>query len=202
MLALAIGFPIALIFAWAFEMTPEGVKLEKHVDRSQSITHVTSQKLNNVIIGLLVMALGYFVYDKFVLDAGRDAALVEATTKAVTDQAATEANTSGGTDAEDHSIAVLPFVNMSSDAEQEYFSDGLSEELLNLLAKIPDLRVTSRSSAFSYKGKDFKIADVGRELNVANVLEGSVRKSGNTIRVTAQLIRVEDDVHMWFCIRF
>jgi len=95
------------------------------------------------------------------------------------------------------SIAVLPFVNMSDDASNEFFSDGLSEELINLLAKIPGLRVTSRSSAFSYKGKDFKIADVGRELNVSNVLEGSVRKAGNQVRITAQLIKVDGDVHLW-----
>ncbi|NNE05348.1 MAG: hypothetical protein HKN15_06460 [Xanthomonadales bacterium] len=191
MLVLGIGFVLALFFAWEFELTPEGLKKEKDVDRSQSITHVTSQKLNYLIIGMLVLALGYFAYDKFVLDANRDAALVEATTQALTEQAA-EVPVD-----ESPSIAVLPFVNMSSDEEQEYFSDGLSEELLNLLARVPDLRVTSRSSAFYYKGKDIKISDVGRELNVANVLEGSVRKSGNQIRVTAQLIRVADDVHLW-----
>jgi TolB-like protein/Tfp pilus assembly protein PilF len=92
---------------------------------------------------------------------------------------------------------VLPFVNMSSDEEQEYFSDGLSEELLNLLARIPELRVTSRSSAFFYKGKDFKIADVGRELGVEHILEGSVRRSGDIIRITSQLIEVDSDVHIW-----
>jgi TolB-like protein/Flp pilus assembly protein TadD len=95
------------------------------------------------------------------------------------------------------SIAVLPFINMSSDQEQEYFSDGLSEELLNLLAKIPELKVTSRSTSFFYKGKDFKIADVGRELGVNHILEGSVRRSGDRIRVTAQLIDVAEDAHLW-----
>jgi len=99
--------------------------------------------------------------------------------------------------APDRSIAVLPFVNMSSDPEQEYFSDGLSEELLNLLAKVPDLTVASRTSAFSFKGKDVKIADVASELNVAHVLEGSVRKAGNQVRITAQLIDAERDVHLW-----
>jgi TolB-like protein/Flp pilus assembly protein TadD len=193
MLFVAIGFPFAMIFAWAFEMTPEGLKRESEVDRSQSITHETGQKLNYTIIAVLVLALGYFAYDKFTLSVGREAALVEATTQAVSEQFATEEPAVES----DNSIAVLPFVNMSSDEEQEYFSDGLSEELLNLLAKIPELRVTSRSSAFSYKGKDFKIADVGRELNVSNVLEGSVRKAGNKVRVTAQLIRVEGDVHVW-----
>ena len=107
------------------------------------------------------------------------------------------ANLINSTEASGPSIAVLPFVNMSSDAEQEYFSDGLSEELLNLLAKIPALRVASRTSAFSYKGKDITIGDVGRELNVGHVLEGSVRKSGTRIRITAQLIVVEHDTHLW-----
>ena len=190
---LVLGLVFSVFFAWVYELTPEGLKREKEVDRSQSITSQTGRKLDFLVIGLLVAALGYFAYDKFVLDAHRDAALVEATTQALSKQAA-EAEVPVD---ESPSIAVLPFVNMSSDAEQEYFSDGLSEELLNLLAKIPELRVTSRSSAFFYKGKDIKITDVGRELNVANVLEGSVRKSGNTIRVTAQLIRVVDDVHLW-----
>ncbi len=95
------------------------------------------------------------------------------------------------------SIAVLPFVNMSSDKDQEYFSDGLSEELLNLLAKIPELRVAARTSSFYYKGKDVKLTDVARELQVAHLLEGSVRKSGNRVRITAQLIRASDGYHQW-----
>ncbi len=95
------------------------------------------------------------------------------------------------------SIAVLPFLNMSTDADQGFFADGLSEELLNLLAKIPALQVTSRSSAFSYKGKDIKLAQVARELNVAHILEGSVRKSGNRLRITAQLIDARTDTHLW-----
>jgi adenylate cyclase len=191
---LATGLPFALFFAWAFEMTPEGLKRESDVDRSQSITPQTGKKLNNLITAFMALAIAYFVYDKFVLSSGRDAELVAATTKAVAEQTQVKQAVSAESDI---SIAVLPFVNMSSDAEQEYFSDGLSEELLNLLAKIPELRVTSRSSAFSYKGKDFKIADVGRELNVSNVLEGSVRKAGHQVRVTAQLIRVDGDVHIW-----
>lgn len=191
---LAAGLPFALFFAWAFEMTPEGLKREHEVDRSQSITPQTGKKLNNMILVVMALAIAYFAYDKFVLSGEREAALVAATTQAVSEQndVAGEEPTNS-----DRSIAVLPFVNMSSDTEQEYFSDGLSEELLNLLAKIPELRVTSRSSAFSYKGKDFKIADVGRELNVSNVLEGSVRKAGNKVRVTAQLIKVDGDVHIW-----
>ncbi|MCH7506164.1 MAG: tetratricopeptide repeat protein [Proteobacteria bacterium] len=193
LLLLGIGFLLALFFAWAFELTPQGLMREHKVDRSQSIAHETSRKLDFVIIGVLVLALGYFAYDKFVLDASRDAALVEATTQAVSAQAAAEEASVES----DKSIAVLSFVNMSDDASNEFFSDGLAEELINLLAKIPGLRVTSRSSAFSYKGKDFKIADVGRELNVSNVLEGSVRKAGNQVRITAQLIKVDGDVHLW-----
>ena len=187
---LAIGFIPVIVFAWAFELTPDGLKKDRDVDRSQSITPQTGKKLDRVVMVVLAVALGYFSFDKFVLDPARDSVLVEETTQQARSDALVE---SYG----DKSIAVLPFVNMSSDKEQEYFSDGLSEELLNLLAKIPELRVTSRSSAFSFKGKDFKIADVGRELNVSNVLEGSVRKSGNMVRITAQLISVEGDVHLW-----
>jgi len=194
MLFLAVGLPLAMIFAWAFELTPEGLKREHTVDRSHSITRTTGRKLDFVIIGVLMLALAYFAIDKFVLSADRDAALIEATTQSISDRAAAEPES---TDVSDKSIAVLPFVNMSDDEGNEYFSDGLSEELLNLLAKIPELRVTSRSSAFSYKGKDFKITDVGRELNVSHVLEGSVRKAGNQVRITAQLIDVSDDTHLW-----
>ena len=190
---LATGLPFALFFAWAFEMTPEGLKRESEVDRSQSITHETGQKLNYTIIAVLVLALGYFAYDKFVLTSGRDAALVEATTQAISEQVVTEEAPSES----DKSIAVLPFVNMSSDEEQEYFSDGLSEELLNLLAKIPELRVAARTSSFSLKGKELQISEVGEILKVAHVLEGSVRKAGNQVRITAQLIQAEDGYHLW-----
>ena len=173
---LILGFPLAIFFAWAFEMTPEGLKLEKDVDRDASITPRTGRKLDRTIIALLVVAVSYFGWQYF------DKPAIEDLAESIAGQP---------------SIAVLPFENMSSDQEQEYFSDGLTEELLNLLAKIPELKVTSRTSAFFYKGKDIRISEVGRELNVAHVLEGSVRKSGNRIRITAQLIEVEDDVHLW-----
>ena len=178
LLLLIIGFPVALLFAWAYELTPEGLKKEKDVDRSESITHITSRKIDFVIIGVLVVAVGFLLVDKLYLGEG-DTAPDEVI--------ATERK----------SIAVLPFINMSDDTSNEYFSDGISEELLNLLARIPELRVISRTSAFSYKGKDFKIADVGRELNVDHVLEGSVRRSGDQIRITAQLIDVSEDAHIW-----
>ena len=192
-LLVAIGLPIALFFAWAFELTPEGIKKEKDVDRSQSITKVTSQKLNNAIIGLLVVALGYFALDKFLLDPKRDAAEIATAIEGSRDQVP-EPVASGVTE---KSIAVLPFVNMSSDEEQEYFSDGLSEELLNLLAKIPELRVAARTSSFSFKGQSIEIPEIASRLKVDHVLEGSVRKSGNQIRITAQLIQADNGYHLW-----
>lgn len=190
---LATGIPFALFFAWAFEMTPEGLKRESEVDRTQSITPQTGKKLNTMIFTVMALAIAYFSYDKFVLTSGRDAALIEATTQTVSEQVAME-ETPADTD---KSIAVLPFVNMSDDASNEYFSDGLSEELLNLLAKIPELRVAARTSSFSLKGKELQIAEVGEILKVAHVLEGSVRKSGSRLRITAQLIKADDGYHLW-----
>jgi len=189
-IVLSIAFIPTLIFSWVFEMTPEGLTKEVNVEQEHSITRYTGKKLDRAITVLLVLGLSYFAFDKFVLDPRRDAQLVETTTQ--------QARSGAPSQSIAHpSIAVLPFVNMSDDAENEYFSDGLAEELLNLLTKIPQLKVASRTSAFSFKGKDFKISDVGRELNVAHVLEGSVRKSGDLIRITAQLIKVEDGFHMW-----
>ena len=198
MLVMALGFPVVVFFSWAYEVTPEGIKRESEIDRSQSITHVTGRKLGRAITAVLVIALAFLAIDKFVLSAGREKAAIEAAVQEATSQVLSEKVATEETLAEpDKSIAVLPFINMSDDANNEFFSEGLSEELLNLLAKIPGLRVTSRSSAFSFKGKDFLIADIGRQLNVSNVLEGSVRKAGNQVRITAQLIKVDGDVHLW-----
>ncbi len=165
---LAIGFPIALIFSWFYEITPEGISLEKDVDRSESITQVTGRRLEFIVISLLCAAVILFAYDKWGI---------------------------GGPP--EKSIAVLAFANMSGDPNQEYFSDGISEELLNLLAQIPELTVISRSSAFSFKGKDVDLRTVAEQLNVAHVLEGSVRKVGNRVRITAQLIEARSDSHLW-----
>jgi len=189
-IVLSIGFIPSLIISWVFEITPEGLRRDADVDRDHSITQVTGKKLDHIILVVLALALGYFAFDKFVLDPARDQSKVEIARQQGRTEALVE---SYG----DQSIAVLPFVNMSSDEEQEYFSDGISEELLNLLAKIPELRVISRSSAFSYKGKDFKLAQVAEELNVAHILEGSVRKAGNKVRITAQLIEARSDTHLW-----
>jgi TolB-like protein len=134
------------------------------------------------------LALVYFAFDKFVLAPKRAQSL--AASPAATPAAVTPA-------ADDNSIAVLPFVDMSQGKDQEYFSDGLSEELLNQLAQVPQLRVIARTSSFSFKGKEVGIADIARILKVGHVLEGSVRKSGNTLRITAQLIRTSDSSHLW-----
>ena len=195
---LATGLPFALFFAWAFEMTPEGLKRESEIDRSQSITTQTGRKLNNATIGVLVVALAYFAVDKFVFSTGRDEALVEATAKAITQQSQMEQqSTKAESEMVDNSIAVLPFADMSPNKDQDYFSDGLSEELLNLLAKIPELRVAARTSSFSFKDQNVEIPVIAERLKVAHILEGSVRTAGNKIRVTAQLIKAADGYHLW-----
>ena len=188
-----VGFPLALILAWAFELTPEGIKREKDVDRSQSITHITRRKLDYLIIAVLVLALGFFAFDKFVLDPSRDADLVQATTEAIAEQAAE----AGKEEIANKSIAVLAFTDLSPQGDQEYFSDGISEELLNVLAKIPGLRVAARTSSFQFKGQNRDIVDIGQQLNVALVLEGSVRKAGIQIRITAQLVDASNGFHLW-----
>ena len=188
---LAVAFVPALLFAWVFEMTPDGVKRDEEVPPGQSIAPQTAQRMNRMIIAVLLLALTYFGFDKFVLAPRR-----EAPASAMA-QPQVAAPVVAASVASDKSIAVLPFVNMSSDQEQEYFSDGLSEELLNQLAQIPQLRVIARTSSFSFKGKEVDVATIAKALNVANVLEGSVRKSGNTLRITAQLIRASDSSHLW-----
>ncbi len=189
-LFLIIGLPLALVFAWAFELTPEGLKREAEVEPAESIAHRTGRKLDFLIIGTLVLALGYFAYDKVLLDPQRDAALVENTKQAFQQEVAAAADAQ-------KSIAVLPFANMSADPEQEYFADGLAEELLNLLAGIAELRVAARTSSFSFKGENSDIRTIAEKLNVEHVLEGSVRKAGDTLRITAQLIKADSGYHLW-----
>jgi TolB-like protein/Tfp pilus assembly protein PilF len=196
-IVLAIGLVPALVVSWVFELTPEGLKREKDIDRSRSIAPQTGKKLDYVIMVALAVALGYFAFDKFVLTPQREAA-----TQARVAEQLEHARAQGRTEAliksyGDKSIAVLAFDDMSPDKDQEYLSDGIAEELINLLARIPELRIISRFSAFSYKGKDIKLAQVAEELNVAHVLEGSVRKAGNRIRITAQLIEGRSDSHLW-----
>jgi TolB-like protein/Tfp pilus assembly protein PilF len=196
MLGLAVGFPIAIIIAWAFEVTPDGVKLEKNVDRSQSVTRTTGQQLNRGIIVILSVAVVFLLTDRY-----RNPDRPEASTGP---QATMEAEAvissepiEPAVETTEKSIAVLPFVNMSSDPEQEYFSDGVSEEILNVLTRIPNLKVAARTSSFQFKGQNLDVADIGRQLQVNHLLEGSVRKAGNTLRITAQLVETETGFHLW-----
>jgi TolB-like protein/Flp pilus assembly protein TadD len=191
---LAIGFPITLVLSWVYELTPEGLKLEKDIDRTIPAPRDSTKKLDRIIIVLLALALGYFAFDKFLLSPQRQAEELATATREAHQEGRSEILVESYGE---KSIVVLPFVNMSSDPEQEYFSDGISEELLNLLAQVPDLRVISRSSAFSFKGKDIDVPAIAEQLSVAHVLEGSVRKVGNRVRITAQLIEARTDTHLW-----
>ena len=209
MLALAVGFPLAIFFAWAFEMTPDGVKRESEIDRSQSIAPQTGRKMDRNIIIAMALALAYFAYDKFLASPPGSMPQSGPDTHLPAESASTEQSVPANdafTQAEDSptalnpdekSVAVLPFINMSDDAQNEYFSDGISEELLNVLVRVKGLRVPSRTSSFTVKGSGKKLAEIGAELQVDHILEGSVRKSGDRIRVTAQLIDVNTDTHLW-----
>jgi TolB-like protein len=192
---LIIGFALALFFAWAFELTPEGVKRESEIDRSQSITTQTGRKLDRSIIIVLAVALAWFAWDKFDLDNYEDAP--QLTSTATSQSGETPKPELPVTVAAAQSVAVLPFVNMSDDKENEYFSDGISEELLNVLVRVEGLRVPSRTSSFTFKNSNKKVTEIGKELKVDHVLEGSVRKAGDRIRVTAQLVDVNTDTHLW-----
>jgi len=198
MLVLALGFPVVLFFSWAYEVTPEGLKRESEVDRSQSITHVTRHKLDRAITVVLVIALSYFAIDKYVLSDGPEeviaepmAAQVDAPTLAIPAVAKDAATETG------NSIAVLPFVNMSADKSSQYFSDGLADTVLHMLAQVRQLRVAARTSSFQFRDQNMDISAIGHQLNVSTVLEGSVQRAGDKIRVTAQLIDVTNGYHLW-----
>ena len=187
---LAIGLVPVLVFSWLFDLTPEGLRREKDVDHSQPASVSATRLFDRVIMVVLALAVGMFAFDKFVLGPGREALIEQSTAERVRSEILVQ---SYG----ENSIAVLPFVNMSDDKDNEYFSDGMSEEILNLLARVQRLRVISQSSSFSFKGKNLTIPEVAKQLGVAFVLEGSVRKFGNQLRITAQLIDARSDSHMW-----
>lgn len=191
---LAIGFPLVLVFSWVYELTPEGLMLEKDIDRSVRHTRQADKKLDRIIIILLVLALGYFAIDKFVFEPERVVEIAETAARSGAEQALDRQKEVTLSTA---SIAVLPFINMSPDPGDEYFSDGLTEELIGALAKVSGLHVTARTSAFAFKGTKQDIRDIGKRLNVRTVLEGSVRREQDRIRITAQLINVEDGYHLW-----
>ena len=187
---LIIGFPIALLLAWAYEVTPEGIKRTKEVPLSKSIRHLTGQKLMYVVVALLVIAVAFLIIDNYILERE----IIEP--ESVTTEPEQMPVVSDVEEAP-KTIAVIPFVNLSPDPNQEYFVDGLSEELLNCLSKIAGLSVTSRTSSFLYKDSDKSIQEIAGVLGVDHILEGSVRKAGNALRITAQLIRAKDDFHLW-----
>ena len=154
----------------------DGLKQEQDVDRSRSITHDSRRKLNITVIGLMVVAILYLVVDNYVLE---QAPLVPAE------------------EVDDKSIAVLPFVPLSSGEDDGYFADGLTEEILNSLAQLPELQVTARTSSFFFKGQNLLVPEIASRLGVAHVVEGSVRRDGDRLRIAAQLIRASDDSHLW-----
>ena len=177
LLLLIIGFPVAIIFAWAFELTPEGLKKEKDVGRSESVTHLTGRKLDFVIIGVLAIAVVVFAVERFA---------------SVEDTPSSSLSTDGR-----QSIAVLPLDNLSPDPENAFFADGIHDDLLTQLAKIGSLKVVSRTSVLEYRDSPKNMREIGRELGVATLLEGSVRRVGNSVRINVQLIDAETDEHLW-----
>jgi TolB-like protein/tetratricopeptide (TPR) repeat protein len=191
MLALAIGFPLAVFFAWAFEMTPEGVKLEKDVDRSQSMTRKTGQKMNRNIIIALGLVVVFLLFDRFVGSGSTSPEPVQ-----------TVENTDPGKSnlalaPAEKSIAVLPFANRSRLQDDEFFTDGIHDDLLTQLAKIKGLKVISRTSVMKFKDTQLTIPEIAKELGVSKIMEGGVQRAGNRIRINAQLIDVASDEHLW-----
>ena len=189
-IGMALGFPLAVLAAWIYEVTPEGLKPTSTVDPRRSLLQKTGQRLNRAILAVLGVMLVYFLVYHFWF--------AKHFAEPVTDVAQAESGEAQpGAVVPQRSIAVLPFVDMSQTKDQEYLSDGLAEELLDLLAKIPELRVAARTSAFAFKNKPEDIQNIAKKLHVAHVLEGSVRKSGTRVRITAQLIRADSGYHLW-----
>ena len=190
---LVMGFIPALVISWVFELTPDGLRREDEIAPAEATNFGdpnTAQRMNRMIFVVMALALGYFAFDKFVLVPGRGAVNNPPAAKAASPVSAANA-------IDTKSIAVLAFANMSADKDTEYFSDGVAEEILNALAKIDDLKVASRTSSFYFKGRNEPLASIGSTLGVAHVLEGSVRKQGERLRISAKLLRVSDGVEMW-----
>ena len=192
LLLLALGLPLALIFAWAFEMTPEGIKKEKDVDRSQSITPQTGRKLNAFIMASLVIAVAYFAYDKFVSRPASESAKAESASKLAEDKPVVIEEAPM-----ERSVAVLPFANRSNREEDEFFTEGIHDDLLTHLSKIGSLKVISRTSVLRYKNSEKSIPEIAAELKVTTVLEGGIQRSGDQVRINVQLIDARTDEHLW-----
>lgn len=191
-IALAVGFLPAMAVAWIFELTPQGLKRDEDVPAQESIAPQTAKRMDRLILIVAVIALGYFAFDKFVLAPRRDVALVTQTAAHVTAEISAKKSR-----IDSRSIAVLPFVNMSEDKDNEYFSDGISEELLNVLVRVQGFNVASRTSSFAFKGREVSTDDIAKALKVKYILEGSVRKQGDAVRITAQLIDAGSDRHLF-----
>jgi TolB-like protein/Flp pilus assembly protein TadD len=195
-----LGFPIAVLLAWVYELTPEGIKKTRHVQPGDNVRHLTSQKLNYVLTGLLVVAIGFLLVDNYVLD---EDTRVPAGSQAAADAASPGASFSVGLPVPsaparlENSIAVLPFDNLSENVDDAHFAAGLHDEVLNQLAKLRSLNVISRSSVLRYAENRPSIPEIAEELNVEAVMESTVSYAGNQVRVTAQLIDAARDVHLW-----
>jgi TolB-like protein/Flp pilus assembly protein TadD len=195
---MAIGLPAVVLFAWVYEITPAGLKLTTDVPHGQSIRKLTGRRLDRAIIAVLSLTLAYFAVDKFWIS--RNFPAIQPTARPAQETAPRRIPapaTPAAFTPPPHSIAVLPFVNLSGDKEQGYFSDGLTEELLNSLSRINELQVAARTSSFSFQGEHPDIATVAHKLNVGAVLEGSVRRSAHTVRITAQLVNAVTGFHVW-----
>ncbi len=186
LLLTALGFPLALGFAWAFELTPEGLKRERDVDRSESITPQTGRRLDRLIIVVLVIAVGVLLTDKFLL---RDADQAELTVQVLDESPAPQSSR--------RSIAVLPFVNRSNAQDDVFFVDGIHDDILTQLAKISSLKVISRTSVMQYRNTEKSMRIIGEELAVATIMEGSVQRAGKRVRINVQLIDADTDEHLW-----
>jgi TolB-like protein len=189
---MAIGFPAVLLFAWVYEITPEGLKPTVEVDPHRSIGKLTAQRLDRAIMVVLLLAIAYLVIDKFWiakhLAAEQTMAVVAPAAPAITPVVPAISN---------KSVAVLPFADMSEKKEQEYFADGIAEEVLDRLAKVPGLRVVGRASSFQFRGKNADSASIGAALGVAYLLEGSVRREAGRVRVAAQLVEARTGSQRW-----
>jgi len=198
LIVLALGLPVALVLAWALELTPEGIKKEKDVDRSQSITPQTGKKLNNTILFLMALAIAYLLFDKL---SSRPGAVSEPVAQQAAAPTADAENNGASPPAEAatnrQSIAVLPFDNRSNREEDEFFVEGMHDDLLTNLAKIGSLKVISRTSVARYKNTETPIPQIAKELGVANIMEGAVQRSGNAVRINVQLIDAQTDEHLW-----
>jgi TolB-like protein/lipoprotein NlpI len=193
-IVLAIGLIPTLVFSWAFELTPQGLIKDADVDRGRSSSPRSGKRLDRLIMVLLAMALGYFAFDKFVLSPERESEITEQAKQAGAEQALEKVRQDMWNE---KSIAVLPFINRSELQEDEFFTDGMHDELLTRLARIAALKVISRTSVMRYRDTEKSLPEIARELSVATVLEGGVQRVGNQVRINVQLINAHTDEHLW-----